>query len=117
MQQPPQQQPGLFLLNEGIFLYSQYYPADVVTTLCRRYHMPASAAEPTELTLREVARLAGYHYSYVRYVVSKNLLPSVKRGQHRYVQVSSLLAYVKQKNPPRVPYVEAQLAVVDDPAA
>ncbi len=83
----------------------------------------SSTAAPTELTLQEVAHVAGYHYAYVRFVVSKSRLPSVKRGKRRYVRVSDLIKYVRAKNPTRVPYVQARLqttaspAVVEDTAA
>jgi len=75
---------------------------------------PAPTRPP--LTLREVADICGYHYAYVRQLVSRGTLKSNKVGKFRYVQVRDLLAYVKTKSDIRLEYLEARLPMVEDPA-
>jgi excisionase family DNA binding protein len=75
---------------------------------------PAPTRPP--LTLQEVADICGYHYAYVRQLVSRGTLKSKKVGKFRYVQVRDLLAYVKTKSDIRLEYLEARLSVVEDSA-
>lgn len=69
-------------------------------------------AQPTVLTLRQVAAVGGYHYAYVRQLIASKRLPSTKRGKYRLVKVGDLLAYVGSTQPVRLPHVEAQLAAL-----
>ncbi len=76
----------------------------MLTTPSRR-HAP--------LTLQEVATNCGYHYAYVRQLVSRGTLKSHKVGKYRYVRVCDLLAYVKTKSDIRLEYLQSRLSVVE----
>lgn len=79
--------------------------------------MPTVRSRPSNtLTLREVADICGYHYAYVRQLVSRKKLRSKKIGKFRYVRVNDLLAYVKTQSDIRLEYLEARLSVVEDSA-
>ena len=70
----------------------------------------------SELTLKQVATVGGYHYAYVRQIIATKKLPSVKRGKNRYVKVGDLLAYVEATNPVRLAHAREQLTVLEDTA-
>lgn len=70
----------------------------------------------SELTLRQVAAVGGYHYAYVRQIIASKKLPSVKRGKSRYVQVADLLSYVEANNPVRLAHAREQLTMLEDTA-
>jgi hypothetical protein len=72
---------------------------------------------PTELNLKQVSEVSGYHYAYVRQLACYGKLASVKRGKCRYVKVDDLLAHVAENQPFRLAHLRLQLAMLEDTAA
>jgi excisionase family DNA binding protein len=75
--------------------------------------LPTPSRRHAPLTLQEVAGVCGYHYAYVRQLVSRGTLKSHKEGKYRYVRVCDLRAYVKTKSDIRLEYLEARLSMVE----
>ena len=56
-----------------------------------------------ELTMKEVAGFAGYHYVYVRSLGSEGTLPARRlENGHRRIALGDLLDYLGRKAPKRV---------------